>query len=161
MPPAFFRACAIKVLSLALMAAAIVGPAARAASPLTIAQLARDEGWDPDYRDSPSEPPNLASRIPRDFPLPPGSHDLQASNVMPNASVTGTAQQALAFYDRYFAAGGWHVDKRIATPGLTAYVACDEARQCVNISAVSVSAADAGASRIKLMFFKTGAVAPK
>lgn len=139
---------AVLVLILASAAPAFADPAMK-----TIAQLAREEGWNPDQIDSVSGLSNLAKDIPRDFPVPASSHNLEASNAVAAASVTGTAEEAETFYREVFQLQGWHIDKQLKLPGYIAIVAC-KAGQCVNLSAASPGGVSGDPNEINFLFFK-------
>lgn len=116
---------------------------------ITLSALALQEGWNPDQGD----PPNMARAIPRDFPVPVASHHLKASNAFPAASVTGTPEQAEAFYNTVLLAQGWQVKKRVKFPGKIAIVAC-KTGQCVNVSCSSPQVDPSNPNIIRLLFFK-------
>lgn len=118
---------------------------------IMLAALARQEGWDPEGGDTPGHP-NLARGIPRDFPVPAASHDLHASNAADAASVTGTPEQAEAFYDVIFPALGWRVKKRLKFAGHITYIACKES-QCVNLSSSSPQVDQSNPNIIHMSFF--------
>lgn len=124
----------------------------------TIAQMAHDEGWDPEASLTSSGPPRMSRRVPRDFPLPDTCHDLQASDVAPTASVACTVEDAEAFYEVYFHNHDWRIDKRMKARGLIGYVACREG-QCVNVSATD-SEDSHQPSRITLTFYQEAPAAP-
>ena len=118
---------------------------------ITLAALAHQEGWDPEGGDIPGHP-NLARGIPRDFPVPAASHDLHASNTFDAASVTGTPEQAEAFYDAMFPAQGWRVKKRVKFAGHITLIACKES-QCVNLSSSSPQVDESNPNIIHMLFF--------
>ena len=118
---------------------------------ITLAALARQEGWDPEGGDIPGHP-NLARGIPRDFPVPAASHNLHASNTVDSASVSGTPEQAEAFYDVMFPALGWHVKKRLKFAGHITLIACKES-QCVNLSSSSAQVDQSNPNIINMLFF--------
>jgi len=115
----------------------------------TLAQLAREEGWDPDFGDP---RPNLAREIPRDFPVPSGSHKLQASNAFPFASVTGTPAETEEFYRAVFASQGWHIKKEVKFKGFISFVACKNG-ECAGVSSASAEVDAHNANLIQLHFF--------
>ena len=116
----------------------------------TLAQLAREEGWDPDVGDP---YPALAKEIPRDFPVPAGSHHLHASNVAPFASVTGTPAETEEFYRTMFASQGWHINKELKFRGYITFIAC-KSGQCVKLSCSSAEVDESHPNQIKMQFFK-------
>jgi len=125
--------------------AALAGPAQK-----TLAQLAREEGWDPDVGDP---YPALAKEIPRDFPVPASSHHLHASNVAPFASVTGTPAETEEFYRAVFASQGWHIKKELKFRGYITFIACKNG-QCVKLSCESEEVGQSNANVIDMQFFK-------
>ncbi|NKF21342.1 hypothetical protein [Solimonas marina] len=155
------RARRARAMLWATTLALVVGTAHAAPPSRTIAQMAQDEGWNADGGATPEGPPRLSRRVPRDFPLPPLSHDLQTDGIAPIVSVACSVGDAEAFYETWFHNHGWHIDKRMKAQGLIGYVACDAASgQCVNVSA---TASDDGRqpSRVTLMFYQqTPAPAP-
>jgi hypothetical protein len=119
----------------------------------TIGQLATKEGMHPDYYDSALHLYNLAKDIPRDFPIPADSHQLQASNAMPFASVSGpTPQETESFYLRVFPLEGWSITKHFGFRGYTEFHAC-KGNQCVNLSCGTSEVVGEDGNRIKFQFF--------
>ncbi|EKF73023.1 hypothetical protein A11A3_15769 [Alcanivorax hongdengensis A-11-3] len=96
----------------------------------TIAQLDVAEGHDPDH---------MAPGIPRDFPLPPGSHGLVVNSSLTIGTVKGVDEkQAIAFYKPYFQARQWDIRRDVEAPGFVKITACEKAgSQCVTLSASS------------------------
>ena len=125
-PFQIFRLVAV-VLVLAGLSMAVF--AAKPAS-VTIAQLDRQEGHDP---------AQIAQGIPRDFPLPAGSHDLVANSTLSIGSVKGVdAETAEQFYRDYFKRAAWDVVKQAKAPGFIMLTACQKSgAQCVKLSASS------------------------
>jgi hypothetical protein len=122
----------------------------------TLAQMAHEKGVDPDYREAGSKYTNMAQGIPRDFPVPAGSNELHFSNVMPAASISGSPQQAKAFYENgIFKTQNWTVQDRneMVYNGKIEYgiVAC-KLGQCVNLS--SSNDDPHSKNTIKFLFFK-------
>jgi len=115
----------------------------------TLAELAREEGWDPDMGDP---RPNLAREIPRDFPVPSGSHHLQASNAVPFASVTGTPAETEEFYRAVFSRQGWHIRKELKFKGFISFIACKNG-ECAGVSSASAEVDPSNANLIQLHFF--------
>ena len=125
-PFQLFRFVAV-VLVLAGLSMAVF--AAKPAS-VTIAQLDRQEGHDP---------AQMAKGIPRDFPLPAGSHDLVANATLRIGSVKGVDAQAVQrFYPPFFKRAGWDVVRQAKAPGFIMLTACQHSgEQCVKLSASS------------------------
>ena len=136
-----------------LFFAVVFGSVSTVAAPTmkTLAQLAREEGWDPDAGDR----PNLDKDIPRDFPVPAGSHHLVASNTVPFASVTGgtTPAETEEFYRSVFAMQGWHIIKEVKFSGFINFIAC-KSGQCAGVSSSSAEVDPSHPNLIKLHFFK-------
>ena len=122
----------------------------------TLAELAREEGWDPDFGDP---RPNMATEIPRDFPVPNGSHKLHASNVFPFASVSGTPAETEGFYRAVFASQGWHIRKEVKFKGYISFIAC-KGGECVGVSSASAEVDASNANLIQLHFFPDKAQSP-
>lgn len=148
------------IRSMALLVPAICLGASAVAADLTpsktIAQLAQEQGSDPDYRDPTSGRTNMAQDVPRDFPVPAESRDLHYSNFASIVSLSGTPQQAKAFYEEeIFKTQTWTVEDRIEMvwKGKIEYgiVAC-KLSQCVNVS--SNNDDPYSKNTIKLHFFK-------
>lgn len=93
----------------------------------------------------------LAEGIPRDFPVPASSRDLEASNAIPFASVSGGPELAAEFYGIVLPAMGWSINKKLQLPGLVSIVAC-KAGQCVNIGSGHGNASDKP-TQIDFQFF--------
>lgn len=124
-------------------------PAFAGAPPaITLAALARQEGWNPDE----GAPLNMWHTIPRDFPVPATSHHLTASNGFPAASVTGTPEQAEAFYTHVLPAQGWRIKRQVKFPGKFVLVAC-KTSQCVNLNCSSSQIDQSNPNLIRLLFF--------
>lgn len=134
-----------------LLGALLCGPAfAAAPAMITLAQLAQQEGWNPDEGD----PPNMHKGIPRDFPVPAFSHHLTASNGVSAAGVEGVnAKQAASFYRQVFALKNWHIDKEVKLPGYINFIACKKT-QCVNLDAASPGGIAGDPNKMNLLFFK-------
>ena len=122
----------------------------------TLAELAREEGWDPDFGDP---RPNLAKEIPRDFPIPSSSHNLHASNAFPFASVTGTPAETEEFYRAAFASQGWHIKKEVKFKGYISFIACKNG-ECAGVSSASAEVDASNANLIQLHFFPDKAKSP-
>lgn len=132
------------------------GPSSDVAA-TTLGDLARSEGWDPDFRQSPDGTPNMAAAIPRDFPIPANSRNLYASNAVPAALFSGNPETAKRFYRTEFAKQGWQIDREINVRGYMAMVACKK-KQCVNLSTSTSDTDPDDHSSIRLIFFKPGKV---
>ncbi|MDX1804890.1 MAG: hypothetical protein R3292_12480 [Alcanivorax sp.] len=134
-----------------LLATLLAGQAfAAAPAMITLAQLARQEGWNPDAGD----PANMARGIPRDFPVPTFSHHLTASNMATAAGVEGVnAEQAASFYRQVFALENWHIDKQVTLPGYINLIACKKT-QCVNLDAASPGGIAGNPNKLNLLFYK-------
>lgn len=125
----------------------------------TIAQMAHNEGWDPDDSAAPGGPPRMSRRVPRNFPLPLNSHDLQTSDIVPSVSVACAVPEAERFYEAWFQKHDWRIDKRMKAPGLIGYIACKEG-QCVNVSALD-SENGRAPSRISFLFYREPLTGPE
>ena len=142
-----------------LLSATCVAPVVHAKAPLpikTLAQMSLEQGSDPDYREPGSKYTNMAQGIPRDFPVPADSSNLHYSNVMTAASISGTPQQAKAFYeDGVFKTQNWTVTDHsyMTYKGQIEYniIAC-KLQQCVNLS--SANDDPYHKNTIKFTFFK-------
>ena len=102
----------------------------------TIGQLATKEGMHPDYYDDRTHLYNLNKDIPRDFPIPADSHQLEAGNAFPFATVSGpTPQETESFYLIIFQLQGWGIRKHLkfGGGGFTEFIAC-KGNECVNLS---------------------------
>lgn len=121
----------VAALSVGLMSAAF---AAKPAS-ITIAGLDRKEGHDP---------AKMAKGIPRDFPLPAGSHDLVANSTLDIGSVAGIgADQVAPFYLPFFRRAHWDVIRNTQVPGFVMLTACQHSgERCVKLSASSGGMSD-------------------
>jgi hypothetical protein len=146
------------VVLAASVGAVTLGSLATLAAPgiKTLAELARAEGWDPDFGDP---RPNLAKEIPRDFPVPSGSHNLHASNAFPFASVSGTPAETEEFYRAVFPIQGWHIRKEVKFKGFISFIAC-KGGECAGVSSASAEVDAANANLIQLHFFPDKAKSP-
>ncbi|NKF21012.1 hypothetical protein [Solimonas marina] len=126
--------------------------AAVAGGSLTLAQLARNEGWHPDHESVPGYL-DLDKDIPRDFPVPDSAHELSASNAVAAAGVKGvTAAQATTFYREAFARLNWSIRREMHLPGYAVFVACPQTGRCVNLSVADPGGAVSPAG-MKMTFF--------
>lgn len=98
-----------------------------------------------------TEHDTLAEGIPRDFPVPASSRDLQASNAIPFASVSGGPKITAEFYGVVLPAMGWTIKKKVLLPAIVSFVAC-KGSQCVNIGSGHGNASDKP-TEINFQFF--------
>lgn len=88
-----------------------------------------------------AEETTLAESVPRNFPIPATSHNLDASNAIPFASVSGGPETTADFYGVVLPAMGWTIKDKVLLPAIVSFVAC-KGGQCVNIGSGHGNASD-------------------